>query len=608
MMAQLLGEAEHAVAETHAHRDQDDRREREPQRPLDELVYNDEPQGALASHAGDCRLASMSPQRAPLVALLAALATADGSRVARRPPSASAPLEIAGHRVRVDADGGLLSWWGGDSPYAHVAGLAWRALETKFPVQDNGLETYLAFSRFDPTTFEGVNWPHNPAGLYAMLTDSAVLWYAFSGDDRAIALVRKALDHQLSHGTTPEGWAWARVPYASSNAGDVDYGGADDEWCGFCGRGDGTGVIEPDKVGELGFAYLQFFEQTAHARYRDAAIACADALAAHVREGDERDSPWPFRVDARTGRPREEYSANVVGALLLFDELSRLSLGKATDYARARDLAYRWLMRVPMRNDAWSGYFEDIEIQADPSTNPNQYIALRTARWLLSHPEADPAWRTHVQHLIEWSARVFGVDTPRERGTQYGATVLSEQAADIAKMGSHTARWGAVSALWSESTGDRSARARAARALNWATYVCDPNGVVSVGEDTNEGWWFSDGYGDYIRHFLVAMGAVPEWAPRDENHVVRSTSVVTRVDYRPASVAWTTFDADAVETLHLVSPPSSVTLDGIALPKRGDLTGPGYAWTALPAGGVALRVRHHAPGTVVVTTATSSPR
>ena len=107
-------------------------------------------------------------------------------------------------------------------------------------MQDNGLETWLANSRFDPVTFEGVNWPHNPAGLYAMLTDSAVLWYAFSGDRAAVDVARKALDYQLAHGTTPAGWDWARVPYASANAGDVDYRGADDAWCDFCGRGDGT--------------------------------------------------------------------------------------------------------------------------------------------------------------------------------------------------------------------------------------------------------------------------------------------------------------------------------------------------------------------------------
>src|SRR5580704_16258248 len=123
-------------------------------------------------------------------------------------------------------------------------------------------------------------------------------------------------------------------------------------------------------------------------------------------------------------------------------------------------------------------------------------------------------------------------------------------------MGSHTARYGATLALWAEVTGDTAARDRALRSLNWATYTCGEDGIVAVGEDKNEGWWFSDGYGDYIRHFMVAISAVPEWAPSHENHLLRSTSVVTEVDYAQASrVSWATFDAEAIDTLRLSARP-----------------------------------------------------
>ena len=553
----------------------------------------------------------MRPHRDPLAVALAVASFAIAGACARRtveplealPATASAPgapATIAGHPVRLDARGQLLSWSTADSPYAHVASLAWHALETKFPVQDNGVETWLAHSRFDPVTFEGVNWPHNPAGLYAMLTDSAVLWYAFSGDRAAIDLARKALAYQLAHGTTPGDWQWARVPYASANADDVEYRGADDSWCDGCGSGDGPGVIEPDKIGELGFAYLQMFEVTGDARLRDAAIACADALATHVRPGDWRRSPWPFRVHAATGGVREEYSANVVGALMLFDELGRLSLGNVRDYAAARATALAWLLRVPMNNDAWSGYFEDIAIAFDPGENPNQYAALRTARWLMAHPDDDPAWRDHAAHLLSWTATLFGVDTPAERGSQYGALVMSEQARDMAKMGSHTARFGATSALWAAATGDRAAREIAAHSLDWATYICREDGVVAVGEDERQGWWFSDGYGDYIRHFLVAMGAVPEWGPSRENHLVRSTSVVREIAYRPGRVEWSTFDGDATDTLRLTSRPLGVTAAGLRLRERRDLDGEGFVVRSLAGGGAIVRVRHRVPGTVVV--------
>ena len=95
------------------------------------------------------------------------------------------------------------------------------------------------------------------------------------------------------------------------------------------------------------------------------------------------------------------------------------------------------------------------------------------------------------------------------------------------KMGSHTARFASVLALWHERTGDPVAREKAFRSFNWASYMCDRRGVVRVGP-LEASHWFSDGYGDYIRHFMVGMGAVPDWAP-GEDHLLRSSSVVTDV-------------------------------------------------------------------------------
>jgi hypothetical protein len=508
---------------------------------------------------------------------------------------------LFGRPVRLDRRHRLVSWASEDSPYTHVARLAWTALETKFPVQDNGLKTWLTFSRFDPATSEGVAWPHNPAGFYAMLTDSAVLWYAFSGDAGAIDVARTALAYQIAHGTTPDGWDWPRVPFASSGAGDLDYQGADDSWCDFCGRGDGIGVIEPDKVGELGYAYLQMFEATGDVAFRDAALSCAGALATHVRAGNRTMSPWPFRVYAKTNVVREEYSSNVIGALLLFEELARQGLGRVEAYVHAGALARQWLLSVPLVDDSWSGYFEDVDIHADVTLNPNQYASMRTARWLMSHPSADPGWRQHVAHLLRWTADQFGGDTPTEQGNQWGAMVISEQRDDVAKMASHTARFGATLALWSEATGDGDSRERASRSLNWATYACRDDGIVAVSEDGNEGWWFSDGYGDYIRHFLMAMAAVPDWAPRREDHLLRSTSIVGHIEYGPGRVRWKTFDAAAEETLRLTFRPTTVLVDGVRLDERRVLDSDGYSERPLAGGGFLVHVRHTAGREIVVT-------
>ena len=515
---------------------------------------------------------------------------------------------INGHAVQLDEHGKLIPRSHAAAPYADVARRAWGALQ-QVPVQPNGYKTYLAYSRFDPVTFEGVPWPHNPAGFYAMLAESASSYYAYSGDHDVIAVAQEALDHQLAHGTTPLDWDWSGVPFSSGEPGSIDYTGADDGWCDACGRGDGVGVLEPDKVGELGLAYLKFYEATGDETYKRAAIACADALAKHVREGDASNSPWPFRVYAKTNEEREAYSSNVIGPISLFDELARLGedgtthvaaegedqephvVGDPDAYGRARKLAWDWLMAYPIANDAWSGYFEDINTFTDPGDNPNQYVALQTARYLIEHTEYDPDWEAHATHILGWTAETFGGDANDQQGEQYGAVVLSEQRADMAKMGSHTARFAAVNALFAERTGDDEARERAYRSFNWATYMCSESGVVTVSEDHNEGWWFSDGYGDYIRHFMVGLGAMPEWAPPRENHLLRSTSIVRDVTYEDDRVSYVTFDSIAHEVLRVRSRPTAVTASGerLAQSVRPD-DDEGYTIQALDSGGYVLRV------------------
>ena len=83
-----------------------------------------------------------------------------------------------------------------------------------------------------------------------------------------------------------------------------------------------------------------------------------------------------------------------------------------------------------------------------------------------------------------------------------------------------------------EKTGDAQAREDAFRSLSYATYFSDSEGKVSCcGLYFENAYWFDDGYGDYIRNFLWAMGAIPEFAPRGQDHLLRSTSVVTNVQY-----------------------------------------------------------------------------
>ena len=328
--------------------------------------------------------------------------------------TASGTERLLWHDVRLDGEGKLLSWVESDAPYGRIVQSAWEAFEN-IPVQPDGYRTYFRYPTFygpdDPAhpAFSGRAWVHNPAGLFAMLTDSAILYHAYSGDRVVLERVREMLDHMIAHGTTGADDAWALVPYSCSNAGQVEYRGADDTiYCDQenhtpCGRGDGVGYLEPDKVGELGYAYLQFYEVTLDKKYLRAAVHCADALARNVRVGDASHSPWPFRVDAKTGtKIREQYTANTIGPIRLFDELLRLGVGDTRAYRQARTLAWNWLMTYPVQNHVWTQYFEDVLIYPDYRTNLNQYSPLETARYLLQHPELDPAARTRAKEMLDW--------------------------------------------------------------------------------------------------------------------------------------------------------------------------------------------------------------
>ena len=535
----------------------------------------------------------------------------------------SGPLHASGesrlfwHPVRLDDQRKLLSWLNADSPYHEVACRAWGAFK-KIPVQPNGFRTYVTYPVFhgpnnpDHPLFSGRSWTHNPASLFAMLTDGAVLYHAYSGDAGVLDRVREMLDHHITRGSTTPTDAWSRVPYASADAEDPNYRGATDTRYQFgdkyLGRGDGVGFLEPDKVGELGLAYLRFYQVTLERKYLDAARRCADALARHIRPGDKSHSPWPFRVDARTGRKaREEYTANTIGPIMLLDEMIRIKQGDVDAYRAARKVAWAWLMRYPVQNNVWTQYFEDIYIYPDYRTNINQYSPLETARYLLMNPDRDPEWRRHAKGMIDWAQARFAQDSTtmaglREKGIQWGAEAISEQINDMDKMSSHTARYASVLALWYERTGDEAARERAFRSFNWATYSCNRDGLVKTSLDEGTGYWFSDGYGDYMRHFLRGMASVPEWAPSDQDHLLRSSSIVRSITYGPKQIVYRTFHANGEELLKLRRAPTAVRAGDVSLPRLKVLEKDKSCYTVkpVPRGGFVIRIHRQGKGDVLL--------
>jgi hypothetical protein len=362
------------------------------------------------------------------------------------------------------------------------------------------------------------------------------------------------------------------------------------------------GGIETDKVGELGTGYVLFYEMTGERKYLEAALRCAEVLAKHVRSGEAEHTPWPFRVNGHTGEvlAGEEYGGIVASSLRLFDELIRLKVGDTAAFQKARDTAWSWVLHQPLNHrsrawDKWSGYFEDVGKNQE---NVNQAAPTYTAYYILTRPDPaaiDKDWSNHVGHLIDWVRQRLG------RGPYFSAWAIDEQGpppeyagcCSRAGLGSDTSRWAAINALYYEKTGDSQAREDAFRSLNYATYFALSDGRVSCcGTGFGGQFWFSDGYSDYLRHFIWAMGAIPEIAPKGHDHILRSTSVVQKVTYADQSLQYRSFDKASSEVLRLSFKPSRVTAGGAALKERTDLNDEGYTIQSLPGGDYAVRVRH----------------
>ena len=155
-------------------------------------------------------------------------------------------------------------------------------------------------------------------------------------------------------------------------------------------------------------------------------------------------------------------------------------------------------------------------------------------------------------------------------------------------MGSHTSRYASINAMLFDRTGDTAAKNKAYRAFNWATYMAYSDGRIIDGPDVNQ-IWFTDGYGDYIRHFMDGIAAVPEWAPAGQTHLLGSTSIVRTVSYATAGeVTYQTVDAAATDVLRVAFTPAVVTVNGQPLAQRGDLAQPGWTYNASTG---AVRVR-----------------
>ena len=515
----------------------------------------------------------------------------------------SAQENLIYHTIRTDKAGNILPWYNDDSgkSYSYVINRIWNFWDT-MRVDMNGLPYYMNHQVWRSDF-------NDPRGLggdqIQMALSSWRLLYAYSGNERVKENMKFLADYYLSHGLSSSNSKWPNIPFPYNT---LIYSGIYD--------GDmviGKDFTQPDKAGSFGIELIHLYkmmsnERYPHAtekRYLDAAIAIANTLALQVIIGDENNSPLPFKVNAYTGdigklknnsgnksdAGLSGYTTNWSGTMELFLELIDLKQGNVEAYQKSFDTLLKWMKKYPMQNNKWGPFFEDI-----PGWSDTQINAMTWARFVMNHQVYFPNWKSDVQKINEWVYTTLGND----QWKKYGVTVINEQTAYQTPGNSHTSRQAADELLFASLTGESNRVEHAIRQLNWATYMVDVDGKNRYPQDEN---WLTDGYGDYLRHYLRAMAALPSLAPSDEDHILSSTSVIQQAGYEgminkflvpvvrnveieKVKVYYSVFDKKGIEVIRLRTKPKTVLLNDKPLNEVSDSVSEGYRWTSLSTGGV----------------------
>ncbi len=181
---------------------------------------------------------------------------------------------------------------------------------------------------------------------------------------------------------------------------------------------------------------LALHRQFGDERYLGYARHLADAYVRMQRP----DGSWPYRVDPKDGKVKEEYTSNAVTPARLLGMLERITPNDA--YRAAREKAARWVMENPGRNRRWQGMYEDIGVTA-PYRNLQHFDVNEMIRYLVHYRDQDAsrvATAEQLNKFIEDQFVVWQEGDPSIADWCPANTVL-EQYTCYRPMECHTGHW-----------------------------------------------------------------------------------------------------------------------------------------------------------------------
>ncbi|MEK7718134.1 MAG: hypothetical protein AAB347_00765, partial [Bacteroidota bacterium] len=213
------------------------------------------------------------------------------------------PKNIGFHEAKYDHKGLLLPWTNWEDALKREMNWYYKA-----PIGKSGFPVYF-YSTFVDSAYIPYKTDIIPCTQLGMGILSYLKYWEYTGKKDSLALkyaMRMAV-FLSDFASTPNSGLYANfprstgnheeIPLTKSSQGDAKYGDQ---------------VIEPDKGGIAGYAFLQLYKKTGNVVCGEKALAIARVLAENMRTGDKSHAPWPFRVDAVTGKHWGERNGNMV--------------------------------------------------------------------------------------------------------------------------------------------------------------------------------------------------------------------------------------------------------------------------------------------------------
>ncbi len=358
---------------------------------------------------------------------------------------------------------------------------------------------------FVTTTFLDGHWRPTrddtiPSTQNGMGIISYLKFYAMRGKShpKMLAVARSMGDYLIEQSLTPDTGKYPRFTRSTGQRGYFP------QPPNSGSQADHPFEIEPDKGGIAGYALVQLYEATGDHRYFAQALHNARVLASNQHAGDAVHSPWPFRVDYRSGEARGNISGDMTYILRLYDAL--VVRGYA-EFSTPRAVLWQWIKTQQIPSAKTDGahfaqFFED----HDTPGNRTAWAPLNLTRYLLEKRDAlDPEWSQDSATLIQFVQKNF---THKE----LGITVCHEQDEDHDAWGGINSTYGAVLAMFAKATHSPALALQARDALNFSEYAIDDQGRPrDLVKNRALGGWQEDAHTDVIHNFVDALAVYPEW-------------------------------------------------------------------------------------------------